>query len=310
MKSKPKSDLKIALLGRNPILEDEFINEFQNWGVEGKNIISLDDQFSQIEFDIEDDEARFYLPLEKERLKDFDIVFVFGGMTESRADYFNTLEENLKICVIHSEVEKDKEILKGKSGYYYIPSPEIVIISEILQTIRKNKLKNFHWSLYESASSRGKEGLKELFNQTVDVLNFQTPEVNVFSSQIAFNIIPLKPELKKEDENEIRKKSGYEGILYRNAMYLPIFHMTYLTFFGELENWEKDSSKEIKKFFEKSQFFELKKEILSITDSEGKKPSIYIDTEKEKCFFGIVSFDAFKLTAKIALQYLEDADKE
>lgn len=305
MKKKSIIDLKIALLGKNPIMEDELINEFQNLGIEEKNIISMDDESSQISFDIEDEEARFYLPLEMERIKDLDVIFVLGGLTQGRADFFERAKEKPEIFVFHSEEEKGENLLKNRMGFHYISSPEIFIVSEILRNIKKQKPRNFYWSLYESASSKGKEGIKELYDQTVDVLNFQTPESNVFKSQIAFNLIPRKPELNQNDENEIREKSGYKGILFRNTMYVPLFYLTLISFFTEFDNWEKNSAEEIREVFKKSIFFEFKDDISNLSSSTGYNPSLFIDTDKEKCLFGIVCFDPFKMMVKQAVQSLE-----
>jgi hypothetical protein len=302
---KTKTDLKIALLGKNQILEDELINEFINWGIEEKNIISLDDQFSQIAFDIEDEEARFYLPLESERLKGFDAIFVFGGLTQSRVDFFENLKEKLKVCVFYSESETEGHLFKDRSGYLFLPSPEIIIISEILQNLKKQEPRSFHWSLYESVSSKGKEGLKELFDQTRDVLNFKTPETTVFQKQIAFNLIPHKPKLSQKDEIEIRNRSGYKGVLYKNAIDVPLFYGTHIAFFAEFDHWEEKSRKEIESVFQKSHFFEFKNDITDLASKDEAKPSLFIDAEKEKWLFGIVYFDTYKMTVKSAIDTLK-----
>ncbi|NMB99000.1 MAG: hypothetical protein GYA35_01840 [Thermoanaerobaculaceae bacterium] len=305
---KTRTELKVALLGKNQILEDELINEFRNLGIEEKNIISMDDQVSQITFDIEDEEARFYLPLESERLKGFDALFVLGGLSQSRVDFLDNLREKLKIFVIHSESRAEENFLKNRSGYFYIPSPEVMIISEILQNLKKQYPANFHWSLYESVSSKGKEGLKELFDQTRDVLNFQTPDKNVFKKQIAFSLILHKPNLSEEDENEIRNRSGYQGILYRNAIDVPLFYGTHIVFFANFINWEEKTRKEIETIFKKSDFFEYKKDLSDLANKDESKPSLFIDTEKEKCLFGIVYYDTFKMTVKTAILKLKNGE--
>lgn len=303
--NKTKTELKVALLGKNQILEDELINEFRNLGIEEKNIISLDDQFSQIAFDIEDEEARFYLPLESENLKGFDTIFVIGGLTQSRVDFFDSLKEKLRVYVLHSQSEKEHYLFKDRSEYFFIPSPEIMIISEILQNLKRQKPRSFLWSLYEPVSSKGKEGIKELFDQTKDMLNFKTPKTNVFQKQIAFSLFLHKPYLSEEEEFEIRERSGYQGILHKNTIDVPLFYGTHIVFFVELDQWEEQSEKEIKSVFQKNSFFVIKNDTSNLTSIDEAKPSLFIDTENERWLFGIVHFDTYRMTAKLASEILK-----
>ncbi|MCX7829662.1 MAG: Asd/ArgC dimerization domain-containing protein [Acidobacteria bacterium] len=301
--NKKKIDLKIALLGKNPILEDELINKFEKIGVDKKNVISMDDEFSQIAFDIEDEEARFYLPLESERLKDFDAVFVLNGLKLSRVDFFNKLENNVKIFIFDNDCSEIEPFEKEK--FIFIPSPEVLIVSEVIKMIEKRKPKNFFWSLYESVSAKGKDGIKELFDQTRDVLNFKTPQPNVFGKQIAFNLIPRKPALSERFEKEIRKRSGFEGSLFRNVIELPIFYGTHIAFFSELGEWNENLHKDMQKNIKENKFLNFKNDISELSIAGEQMPSLYLDMDMPNCLFGFVCYDDFKMNVKSAIESLK-----
>lgn len=297
------SKFKVALLGKNQILEDELINALIKEGVEKKNILSMNDDFKEITFDVEDEEARFYLPLESDRLKGFDAIFVFGGLTLSRVEFFEKLKEKISVFVIPYPSSEENLLIKEKNNFTFLLEPETLIIAKIIKTLQPYYLNNFFWSIFESASSKGKEGLKELFDQTRDVLNFKTPKNNVFDRQIAFKLIPYKPELKRETELKIREMSGFKGTLLRNVLMIPCFYGTYINFFADLRIWQQDYPRLINSSFQKEQFWEYSENLL-FKDKEIEKPALYINTETKNCINGIVYFDPYKITVKLAIENL------
>ena len=254
-------------------------------------------------FDVENEEAKFYLPLESERLQGFDAIFVLGGLTLSRIEFFKKLKEEISVFVITNPYSEENLLIEEKKNFTFVLDPETYIISKIIKTLQPFHLNNFFWSIFESASSKGKEGLKELFEQTRDVLNFKTPQINVFDRQLAFKLIPYKPELNRETELKIREMSGFKGSLLRNMLIIPCFYGTYINFFADLKMWKENYPSQINFSFQKEPFWEYN-ENLCFEDKEIEKPTLYLNTQPKCCINGFIYFDHYKVLVNLAIENL------
>ena len=185
--------LRVAIIGKNPLLEDELFRALHEIGVEGGAILSFDESAKAPSLDVDEKEGcRVYLPLDSDAFGDFDAVFALGKKGE--------------IFLLDPGSPPKIPLPGGPQTHQTVPTAEIWMISEILRTAGKLGPESISWSLFQSASIEGRDGIKALFNQTLDVLNFKKPTLEIFRQQLAFNIIPFEPGLSGEEEKAIRVK--------------------------------------------------------------------------------------------------------
>src|SRR5215467_2370586 len=96
----------------------------------------------------------------------------------------------------------DTRLLKSH-GYFVNPHPAAIAIGRILSSLHNTfAVQSSTITLLEPASERGNAGVDELQEQTVNLLNFQQLQKNVFSGQLAFNVLP-EPEVSMRTESRI-----------------------------------------------------------------------------------------------------------
>jgi hypothetical protein len=276
-------DVTISIIGREPILEDEIFNSLKGIGVE--NLISYDFSSGNMEMEVDGDlEARLYLPLDEARILDSDFVFIVGKFEKKCLSFLKSGQSKSKLFIL-SETPIYDDSYEGLN----IVSPETLIIKEILNCLEDFNPVSFFWSIYSSASSRGKGGLQELFLQTRDILNFQ----KIKNEQFAFKLVPSKPQIPEHLENELKKTTSFKGFLLRNEISVPIFYGTYLYFISELKNRvDKTGKMDAIKRFKESDSFDFETEISKITaTAPGKKPLLFTNFNGENHITGFVGFD-------------------
>ncbi len=114
----------------------------------------------------------------------------------------------------------------------------------LLRAKKVAKVKNSIVTILEPASERGKRGMDELHEQTINLLSFQQMPKNVFDAQVAFNMLDRygansKPTLATVEK---RIKSDFEQIVKGGAevpslmlLQAPIFHGHGFSLYIELE---------------------------------------------------------------------------
>jgi aspartate-semialdehyde dehydrogenase len=115
------------------------------------------------------------------------------------------------------------------SGYFVNPHPATIVIGKILAHLHSRfVVEGSSVTVLEPASERGNNGVDELQEQTVSLLNFQQIERRVFGGQLAFNILP-EPEASAKTERRILEQ--LEAILGKTfpkpsvqAIQAPVFH--------------------------------------------------------------------------------------
>ncbi len=282
-------DLTISIIGRNPILEDEIFNSLKEIRV--ANLISYDFTSGDMEMEVDGDmEARLYLPLDEKRILGSDFVFIVGKFEKKCLSFLKSVQNKSRFFIL-SETPTFDDSYEGLN----IISPETYIIKEILNCLKDFNPVSLFWSIYSSASSRGKDGLQELFLQTRDILNFQ----KIKNEQFAFKLVPSKPHIPDHLENEIRETTSFKGFLLRNEISVPVFYGTYLYFISELENGvDKKGKVDAINRFKDSDSFDFESEISKITaTAPGKKPLLFTNFYGENHITGFIGFDNCSMMA-------------
>lgn len=108
-----------------------------------------------------------------------------------------------------------------------------LFLSSLLAPLRRCGLQQASVVVFQPASHRGEEGIEELYRQTTGLLNFQEVSQQVFSRQLAFNLIPpsFAPEAPESDRNlsdeisrEVSQVLGQALALSVEVIQAPVFH--------------------------------------------------------------------------------------
>lgn len=109
----------------------------------------------------------------------------------------------------------------------------IVLALLLLRAGKAGKLVRSITTIFEPASERGKRGMDELHEQTMNLLSFQQLPKTVFDAQVAFNLIDRygAKSLPSLDSLEVRIRSDFRQIVQDKAevpslmlLHAPIFH--------------------------------------------------------------------------------------
>jgi len=143
------------------------------------------------------------------------------------------------IGVNEGEVIKNRGIIRN-------PHPITISLCTILHLLQRTfGIQYSVCTVFQPASEYGEEGIDELFNQTIGVLNFKRTEGKIFSKQVAFNLIPRvrKPYAKRYIDyesiliREIRAVLGKEfPPLTLSLIQAPIFHSHAILMFVTLQS--------------------------------------------------------------------------
>ena len=130
--------------------------------------------------------------------------------------------------------EVNPDAINSNAGIIANPNCSTIQMVVVLKPIHdKFKIKRVVVSTYQSVSGSGQKAIKELQNQTKNLLDGKTAELNVYPHQIAFNCIPhidifldngyTKEEMKMIDET--RKILGDPSIMVSpTTVRVPVFY--------------------------------------------------------------------------------------
>jgi len=286
-----ENEFRFAIIGKDPLLEDELFSRLKNEGAADGSIASFDDSPAVTSIDIDDSEGcRLYLPLSEDYIRGFDAVFLLKR-TEGSDDLLRNLAGEEGTLVLD---------LSGGIGFDPVPSPEPFFISEIISSA--GRVGGLSWTLFQSASSEGQDGIRELFDQTVSILNFRKPDSRVFGNQAAFNVMPQLPEPGGEAEAEVRRLCGFKGFLSRTVIQVPVFHGSSLCFVMETEKGFREIEASIQERSAETKAFSRAGEIADLRVPEQRADIQFILKGLESGrVWGWARFDRFKAHADMAV---------
>lgn len=109
---------------------------------------------------------------------------------------------------------------------------------------KKSKVKRVIISTYQSVSGAGKNGTKELHDQTIQALDYENIVPSHFRKQIAFNVIPaigpFKPSGETDEEEKISAESlkilGKNVKVFATCVRVPVFLSHSISVVAEFED--------------------------------------------------------------------------
>jgi len=204
-----------------------------------------------------DGEPKLVQKIEENSFDGVDIAFFCGDPAET-AKYLPWAEKKGVTAIDLSQAPPPKketpiivigvnegEIAKNR-GIIRNPHPITISLCTVLHLLQRTfGIQYSVCTVFQPASEYGKEGMDELFNQTIGVLNFKKAAGRIFPKQLAFNLIPRvkKPYAKRYIDyesiiiNEIRAVLGKEfPPLTLSLIQAPIFHSHTISMFVTLRS--------------------------------------------------------------------------
>jgi aspartate-semialdehyde dehydrogenase len=253
-------------------------------------------------------EAKVIHCLESDALQSADLVFLaadkkvnqeIGTLAKKKkfqaidlSEAFNTEDE---IPVVVAGVN-DGLILKKRPSLIANPHPVTVILSHLFHlVIQKFGLSKAVAFILQPASAFENEGIGELIDQSLALLNSSTMSKKVFREQIAFNLLSHteRPEkdgfspAEKQIVSEVKRVLGKEEFpLSLSLIQAPVFHTYSIMTFLELK--KKSDLQGLKDLFKENAFFKLCPPSISCPVSSvsvaGKKKIHVGQIKKEESF--------------------------
>lgn len=121
----------------------------------------------------------------------------------------------LRVSGVSGEASQERVVVS--------PHPAVVLLVHLLAALAPHRPRRLTGSVFLPASSRGSEGLDELFEQTRSILSFtgEQPQ-SVFGRQLAFNLLPPYPETHLDEQ--VRASGGGDVEVCVSLLTAPVFH--------------------------------------------------------------------------------------
>ena len=157
------------------------------------------------------------------------LVIDMSGLLSSRTSPL------INMKVSERELSDDLRVIR-------CPHSISLILSFFLNRLKKFEPSTIITTVFVPVSEEGKEGMDELLNQTVNLLNFKEIPKDIFDAQLSFNLIPVSSFSKAVAPLDLRVKRETQsllGIEKRKSFELslikvPVFHgyslFTYVRF--------------------------------------------------------------------------------
>ncbi|HEY6341704.1 MAG TPA: Asd/ArgC dimerization domain-containing protein [Bryobacteraceae bacterium] len=199
----------VAMVGGDTLLAKE-IRELlgESRPVPRVQLISAAAEASTLLSLVEDQEAAVLTPLSPESLEGASVAFLAGSQASSRRtlklnpsggpvliDLAGALED-YPHARLRAPSAEPLQRPRTASSIHVIAHPAAIALTMFLSRLARTgaagggaKIRRAVVHIFEPASERGQQGLDELQQQTVAVLNFQKLRQDVFDAQVGFNVL-------------------------------------------------------------------------------------------------------------------------
>ncbi len=171
----PASDVRL--------LDDESLGQIEQVGEEATFIQrTLPEQFANVDF-------AFFASDSEYTLRTWQVAREAGSEI---VDLSYALEDERGVQLRAPWVERELGTVQPSlaSAPVVIAHPAAIVLALLLVRVsRVSAAKSVVATVLEPASEQGKRGMDELHEQTVDLLSFQQLPMNVYGTQVAFNVV-------------------------------------------------------------------------------------------------------------------------
>ncbi len=225
----------VAVIGAGTLEAKELYKKLVESGVPKSSLLTFGNRVGPWQISLQDETADVFIPLEKNYLDQAGVVFVCDLEIDSRETVMEWVRESGAV-LLDLSVDADRDSgwadpllpvaeLRNYGLEYVMPEPEALYLARLLRAIPSGSASAADCHLFVPASHKGEAGIQELYNQSVNLMNFKEIPTEVFGRQVAFNLVPA------QDGGEgavfARQVSGLSGLdlrITRVAVLTPVFH--------------------------------------------------------------------------------------
>jgi aspartate-semialdehyde dehydrogenase len=192
---------KVAIVGAATLKGRELKDVLEEKNFPASDIVLLDDEESLGQLENIGEEATFIQSATRADFTDFDIVFFASDEDFTRKHWKRAQESGCAIVDLSYALENEPGVslmspwlhstnVDLKNTVAAIAHPAATVLTLLLQRAAKLGARNAVVNLFDPVSERGRRGMDELHQQTLNLLSFQPMPKDVFDVQVAFNIVP------------------------------------------------------------------------------------------------------------------------
>ena len=252
---------RVAIVGAASLKGRELKDVLAERNFPSHGIRLLDDDESLGQLEAVGDEPTFIQSVLPEHMEDVDFTFFASDaqFTRNTWNYAKKVGSDiidlsyglegidgvvLRAPWIEREIGKVPRVDLGSAPVRVAHPAAMVLGLVLLRAGKAGKITRSIATVFEPASERGKRGMDELHEQTVNLLSFQQLPKNVFDSQLAFNLIDRYGEKSSPSLESVEKRiqSDFRGTVDGKVdvpslmlLQAPIFHGHAFSLYIELE---------------------------------------------------------------------------
>jgi aspartate-semialdehyde dehydrogenase len=192
---------KVAIVGAATLKGRDLKEVLEEQSFPARDIVLLDDEESLGQLENVGEEATFIQSATSADFSDFDIVFFASDEEFTRKHWKRAQRSGCAIVDLSYALEGEPGVsltspwLQGtsvdlKNTVATIAHPAATVLALLLQRVAKIGTENAVVNLFDPVSERGRRGMDELHQQTLNLLSFQPMPKDIFDVQVAFNIVP------------------------------------------------------------------------------------------------------------------------
>ena len=251
---------KVAIVGATSLEGKELKDVLTERNFPSSDVKLLDDEEAQGQLEAVGDEPTFVQSVTPEHLEGMDFTFfacdpayTLNTWQAARdkgseiVDLSYALEAQAALRAPWVERELGREFRRQlESVPVVVAHPAAAVLALLLLRLqRAAKVRSANATVFEPASERGRRGMDELHDQTVNLLSFQQMPTEVFGTQIAFNIVPAYGEGKRPAIAEVQDRivRHYKWIVNKEVptpsvllLQAPVFHAHTFSIYAEMED--------------------------------------------------------------------------
>jgi aspartate-semialdehyde dehydrogenase len=240
---KEQNRARIAVIGAVSTDGSRLRQQLAVFGVPGSRVDLFGGTCGETVISEYDGEARLVQEPEPEEITGYDLIFLCESGESARRcmtaappdalviDLVGSSPGDARPPLIHLDVNPDAAREHG--GVLQVPHPVALLLAELLDPLeRKLGLSEVIAVVLRPASDFGADGVEELRQQTVRLLNFTEVPVKTFGRQLAFNLIPQARLLSDGPQLEARITEDVGEILGWSRNHLTLRMLMAPVFYG------------------------------------------------------------------------------
>jgi aspartate-semialdehyde dehydrogenase len=198
--------VRLAVVGPSTLKGKELTEILPESTMAAANVRLLDDEIALGQLEAVGEEMTFVQAVAVDNFKDSDIVFFASEPAFTKQNWPLAVRAGSAVVDLSYGLENeagasirspwlDRELAEGapmdlQPGPVIVAHPAATVLALLLVRAKKIvKTRTVVVTVFEPASERGKKGLDELHQQTVNLLSFQSLPKDVYDAQVAFNLL-------------------------------------------------------------------------------------------------------------------------